>query len=344
MALARMQLDAADPARELLEQAETGCQRAVSLASQLLTFARGGAPVRRTAPVSRLVTGAVHLARAGSNVTIDLEIAEDLWSAEVDVGQISQVLHNVLLNARQAMPDGGTIQVRAENFRAGKGAPSLEPGDYIRISIRDRGCGIFPDVLGRVFDPYFTTKEGGSGLGLATAYAIVSKHGGHIGVESTPGVETTVSIHLPASQCSEPAGVPSQPPLRTRTGRILVVDDEDALRMLMTQMLARLGYEAECAREGGEAVALYEGAKASGRAFDAVIVDLTIPGGMGGIEAAAKLREIDAGVKLIVSSGYSDAPVMSEFRRYGFDAVIPKPWTLNQVSGVFRQVFTPNTG
>jgi PAS domain S-box-containing protein len=335
--LARMRLDPADPVQEILEQTALACQRAVFLSSQLLTFSKGGEPVRRPVSVAQLVRDSVNLARAGTSLSLEVNIPEDLWSAEIDAGQISQVLHNVLLNARQAMPDGGIVEVRAENAVRDSGGMA-SPGAYVRISIRDYGCGIPADVLPRVFDPYFTTKQGGSGLGLATAYAIVSKHGGHISVASKPGEGTMFTMDLPALQAGPMPQIPAPAVLQRGSGRLLVMDDEEVLRKLLVRVLTELGYEVTCARDGAEAIAQYEAQKASGRDFDAVLLDLTVKGGMGGIEAAARLKELDTSAKLIVSSGYSAAPVMADFRRYGFDAMIPKPWTPAQVSEVFRKV------
>ena len=202
-----MYLKPADPVCEILEQAAVACKRATSLASQLLTFGKGGAPVRKPTPLAGVVKDAVDLARAGAHVTIDLAIDGDLWSAEIDIEQISQALHNILLNARQAMPEGGIIEVRAENVVFDANSFPLRTGRYVMISVRDHGCGIAADVLPRIFDPYFTTKRNGSGLGLATVHAIVAKHGGHITVQSMLGLETTVSIYLPACATAQPAGI-----------------------------------------------------------------------------------------------------------------------------------------
>jgi signal transduction histidine kinase/ActR/RegA family two-component response regulator len=334
--VAKTQLTPAEPAQDFLDQAASACQRAKSLSSQLLTFAKGGAPVRRVVSVAQLVTDAVHLARTGSPIRIEVTIAEDLWSAQVDPGQIVQVLHNILINAREAMPSGGAIEVGAENIPG-------NPDPQVRISIRDYGCGIPPDVLGQIFDPYFTTKPAGSGLGLATAYAIVGKHGGRISVESTPGTGTVFTLDLPAldlpaSLENPESQAPAAVPLQRGTERLLVMDDDEALRILFTAILTSLGYEVQAAADGAEAVALYETAKATDRSFDAVVLDLTVTGGMGGVEAAAKLKELDPSLKLIVSSGYSDAPVMSHFDQYGFDAVIVKPWTVKEMSEVLRRV------
>jgi signal transduction histidine kinase/ActR/RegA family two-component response regulator len=331
--LARMRLNAASPVMQILDQTATACQSAAFLSSQLLTFAKGGAPIRRVVSASKLILDAVHLIRAGASVSVDLEMADDLYPVHVDAGQIGQVLHNILLNAKEAMPDGGIIEVRAENMPV----PGEDPG-RVKIAVRDYGPGIPTDVLPRIFDPYFTTKPGGNGLGLATTYAIVSKHGGRISVVSKPGQGATFIIELPATLKAPEREIPEKAKLRPGTGKLLVMDDEESLRVLLERILTTLGYEVESSRDGAEAIALYERAKALGRGFDAVLLDLTVRGGMGGIEAAARLRELDPSARLIVSSGYSDAPVMSEFRRYGFDDVIPKPWKMAEISEIFRRV------
>jgi signal transduction histidine kinase/ActR/RegA family two-component response regulator len=337
--VAKTQLPPAEPAQEFLDQAANACQRAKFLSSQLLTFAKGGAPVRRVVSVAQLVTDAVHLAQTGSSIRIEVKIEEGLWSAQVDPGQIGQVLHNILINAREATPGGrGFIEVRAENLGI-----EGNPDPRVRISIRDYGYGIPHHVLPQIFDPYFTTKSGGNGLGLATAYAIVAKHGGHISVESKPGAGSVFTLDLPALDLTHALEDPlEQTPAATSmqrgTERLLVMDDDEALRMLFKAVLTSLGYDVQAAADGAEAVALYEIANATDKGFDAVILDLTVTGGMGGLEAADKLKELDPCSKLIVSSGYSDAPVMSEFAAYGFDAVIVKPWTVKDMSEVLRRV------
>jgi signal transduction histidine kinase/CheY-like chemotaxis protein len=339
--LAKMELDEHDPVQNILDQTVTACDRAVFLSSQLLTFAKGGAPVRRLVSIASLVNDAVQLARAGAQTSIEVSLAEDLLCAEADPSQICQVLHNILLNARQAMPEGGIIEVHAANVLSDSAAGN----DRVRISIRDYGCGISASVLPRIFDPYFTTKPGGHGLGLATAYAIIAKHGGGISVESNPGHGTVFQIDLPATreaprQEAQEATVVSHPP--TGTGRLLVMDDEEAIRKLLNTVLITLGYDVQTARDGAEAIALYEDAKATGRNFDAVLLDLTVKGGMGGVEAAARLKELDPSLKLVVSSGYSDAAVLSDFRKYGFDDAMPKPWTAADVGKIFRRVLVSN--
>jgi len=336
--MAKLRLGPDEPVQAILDQTANACKRATFLSSQLLTFAKGGAPVRRLVSVAELVMDAVHLARAGAQTSIDVNIAPDLRFAEVDPGQIGQVLHNILLNARQAMPEGGIIEVHASNVVTGG---ALGADARVRISIRDYGCGIPADVLPRIFDPYFTTKPSGSGLGLATAYAIIAKHSGNLSVESKIGNGTTFTIDLPASPEKPAPQAPMVARLQAGTERLLVMDDEAALRKLLDAVLTKLGYEVETARDGAEAIALCETAKASGRGFDAVLLDLTVRGGMGGVEAAAKLKELDPSLKLIVSSGYSDAQVISDFRKYGFDDVIPKPWAIAQVGEIFRRVLVP---
>jgi PAS domain S-box-containing protein len=335
--LAKMHLRSGAPVEELLDQTDRACERAAALASQLITFARGGDPVRRTVSVGHLLRDAAQLARAGAPVSIVDRIAADLWPANLDASQVSNALHNLLLNARQAMPGGGIIEIDATNAVIEAEAPSLAPGRYVKIEIRDTGIGIPSEILPRIFDPYFTTKESGGGLGLATAYSVVSKHGGHITVHSTPGSGTTFSLYLPACERAEPPVQRPRSAVKSR-GRVLVMDDDREIRDLLARILALQGFEAECVRDGAEAIAAYERAQRSERRFDAVLLDLTIAGGMGGLETAGKLRELDPEVKLIASSGYSEAAVMSEFSRHGFDERLPKPWTPSQVAAVLDRV------
>jgi signal transduction histidine kinase/ActR/RegA family two-component response regulator len=339
--VAKAQLTPAEPAQQFLDQASSACQRAKFLSSQLLTFAKGGAPVRRVVSIAQLVTEAVHLARTGSSAGIEADIAEGLWSAQVDAGQIGQVLHNILINAREAMPGGGAIEVQARNVLLPNSPNAADP--RVRITIRDHGRGISEEILRRIFDPYFTTKPGGNGLGLATAYAIVVKHGGHISVDSELGAGTTFTIDLPASFEASLSQTPMTVPTQNGTERLLVMDDDEALQILFKAVLSKLGYEVETAQDGTEAIARYKEAKAQGRGFDAVLLDLTVPGGMGGVEAASVLKDLDPSAKLIVSSGYSEAPVMSHFAEYGFDAVILKPWTVKEMSDVLRQVLVADS-
>lgn len=237
------------------------------------------------------------------------------------------------------MAEGGIIEVRAENVILARAQGSSA---NIRISIRDYGCGIPVDVLPRIFDPYFTTKPTGRGLGLATAYAIVAKHGGSLFAESRPGHGTVFTIDLPASELSPTPEGPVPSEVQPGAERILVMDDEEGLRALLKSLLTSLGYDVETARDGAEAIALCEDANVAGRGFDAALLDLTVNGGMGGIEAVAHLKELDPSLKLVVSSGYSDATVMSNFRKYGFDDVLSKPWRIAELSQVLRRVLVAN--
>jgi two-component system, cell cycle sensor histidine kinase and response regulator CckA len=338
IALARTQAGDGSPMVEILDQTTLACQRAAALGRQLLAFAKGGAPMRRTMAMAPLIRDAVELARAGSAVSFEVSIAPDLWAAEVDAMQVSQAVNNLLLNARQATAAGGVVQVQAENVNVEDDHPPLPPGRYVRTAIRDFGPGIPAETLDRIFDPYFTTKKTGSGLGLTTAYAIASRHSGTITVQSELDRGSTFSMYLPASENEAAQEPPGPVAVHRGTGRILVMDDEEPIRRLLARMLSGLGYEVETAKEGAEAVRMFEDAKATGRPFAAVLVDLTVPGGMGGKQALGRLRGIDPAVKVIVSSGYSDDPVMADYRGHGFDDVVPKPWTPAQLSEVFRRV------
>jgi PAS domain S-box-containing protein len=331
------------PVRDRLAQAEAACLRAQALSQQLLTFAKGGAPVRKLFSVAELLTESTTFACVGSPVRCEATCPENLWWIEGDPGQIGQVFHNLTINAVQAMPIGGTIKVWAENLTLGtdSGLP-LSAGRYIKISVRDQGMGIPAEHLPRIFDPYFTTKQKGSGLGLASAYAIIKKHNGHIAVESKPGVETTFHIYLSAVERQVTPQPEKDRELLVGTGKILVMDDEEMVREVLGGMLARLGYEAEFARDGGEAIEMFVKAQESGQAFAAVILDLTVPGGMGGKEAIKELLKIAPQVKAIVSSGYSDDLIMADFQKYGFAAVIAKPYKISELGKVLNNTLIGN--
>ncbi len=325
--------------QERLAQAEEACLRAQALSQQLLTFAKGGAPVKKLFSVAELLTQSTAFTCAGSPVRCETSFPEDLWSIEADPGQIGQVFQNLTINAIQAMPTGGTIKVWAENLtlETESNLP-LNPGRYIKISVRDRGIGIPAEHLPRIFDPYFTTKQKGSGLGLASAYAILKKHHGHIAVESKPGMGTTVDIYLPAVEQQVTPQPPEDRKLLVGKGKILVMDDEDMVREVLGRMLTRLGYEAKFAGDGGETIEMFVQAQGSGDIFAAVILDLTIPGGMGGKETLARLLEIDPQVKAIVSSGYADDPIMADFQKDGFSGVIAKPYRISELGKILNQV------
>jgi signal transduction histidine kinase len=328
-----------------MTEAEQACQRATALTQQLLTFAKGGAPVRHTISLVEILKESVGFALRGANVRGDIQIAADLWPVDVDAGQINQVIHNVVLNAVQAMPGGGTVEVWAENivFEAGAPFPLVE-GQYVKITLQDYGCGIPKEVLANVFDPYFTTKAEGSGLGLTTAYAIVTKHDGYITVTSEVGMGTTVVIYLPASQQAlVSAQIRPHIPL-SGSGRILVMDDEEVIRNLLRELLETLGYTVECVQDGAEAVVVYQCAHAARQPFAAVILDYTIPGSMGGLETLNHLRAIDPQVKALISSGYANNPVMADWAYYGFSGVVAKPYTMAQLQEALHNVLSGASG
>ena len=321
----------------LLSAAETSSIRAQGLTRQLLTFAKGGTPIKEIASIQKLIRESSFFVLQGSKSRCELQIAEDLWPVETDTGQISQVISNMVINANQAMPEGGTIHITAENMMPENITEiPVEPGRYIRISIKDQGVGIAEKHLPKIFDPYFTTKQAGSGLGLATSYSIIKKHNGYISVDSIPGAGTTFAIYLPASDKEIPEREESD--LLTGEGKLLVMDDDRILREMMREMLEMLGYDAQFAKDGAEAIEMYRKAKESGKPYDAVILDLTIPGGMGGQEVIKILLEMDPEVKAVVFSGYSDGEVMLNYREYGFKGMMPKPFDAYALGKVLNDV------
>ena len=335
--LARDQAAPETETYELLSDADKATRRAQSLTKQLLTFAKGGMPVKEFAPLKDVIKESALFVTRGAKSKCEFSIAEDLWSGEVDLGQINQVINNIVINANQAMPEGGIIYIDAVNLvMDGANEWKLNPGKYIRISIRDEGIGIPEKYLSKIFDPYFSTKQKGSGLGLATSYSIIKNHGGAITTESVLGKGTTFHIYLPASE--KQFFKKRERSVIKGEGRILVMDDEASVRKLVVKMLERLGYKAASAKDGAEAIEMYKKEKESGKFFDAVILDLTIPGGMGGKETIKKLKETDPEVKAIVSSGYSGDPVLAYYREYGFAGIIPKPFESKLLSKVLYEV------
>lgn len=322
---------------EWLEEAEKASLRARDLTRQLLTFAKGGAPVKKLADLSPLIVDTTNFTLRGSNIKCKFRLAEDLWHVEIDEGQISQVINNLIINARQSMPSGGTIEVHGDNLYLiankdiGRSIP-LKNGNYVRIAIIDQGIGIPQTHFDKIFDPFFSTKQEGSGLGLATSYSIVHNHNGHIGVESTMGTGSTFYIYLPASvEMATTCETQDNQITLKKKARILVMDDEQTIRRVASGMLKQIGCEdIGLAANGEEAVKLYKEAMKAGRPFDIVILDLTIPGGMGGKETITKLCKIDPTVKALVSSGYSSELDIAEYNRFGFSGVIAKPYTIDQ--------------
>ena len=331
---------------ELLTRAEKASERARDLTQQLLTFSKGGAPVKKTASISDLLRDSASFSSAGSNVRCEFVISPNLWQVDMDAGQMSQVINNLVINARQAMPTGGVINVEANNIifesdNTKYGVP-LKKGNYIKIAIRDQGIGIAPENLQKIFDPYFTTKKSGSGLGLATSYSIIKNHEGAITAESTMGSGTTFYIILPASKNVMPVQKVQESPPAPAHGKVLIMDDEEIIVEMSEAMLTELGYQVATAKDGKEAVDLYIKHKNMGSPFDVVLMDLTIPGGMGGEETIKKLKEFDPNVKAIVSSGYSNDPIMANFKKFGFVNVLTKPYQIRELARIIDSIFSEN--
>jgi PAS domain S-box-containing protein len=345
--VAKLYLNPEDEVYKRLTDAEKVTIQSKGLSQQLLTFSRGGDPIRKTIFISELIKNSAQFALSGSNVRCEFEIPDNLWSVKADKGQLDQVISNICINANQSTTLGRTINVKAENYNLEvKDSLPLQEGKYVKITIKDQGIGIPTEYLQKIFDPYFTTKQKGSGLGLATCYSIIKKHNGYIDVESEVGIGTIFHIYLPASQIEvrqEPildkAKVESTEEASiTCKGKILLMDDEDVIRLAVTQHLRNLKYEVEAVRDGTEAIKLYKKAIESGKSFDAVVMDLTIPGDMGGKEATKRLLEIDPKTKVIVASGYVNDPIMAEFKKHGFKGVLTKPYEIDELDEVLQKV------
>lgn len=323
----------------LLAEAESACIQAKNLTQQLLTFSRGGKPVKRTIFISDLIRDSTRLALSGSKSEATFSIADSLWPVEADPPQIQQVLNNLIINAGQAMPGGGQVKIGARNITITKkmGLP-LKDGRYIQMTCTDTGVGIPEKFLGRVFDPYFTTKKQGSGLGLATAYSIIKNHGGLITVESKAENGTTFTVYLPASEKEVRRERRFEKQISGGEGKILLMDDNPAVRTVAMRMVQELGYEVVGAGDGTEAIVKFREARQEGHPFDAVILDLTIKGGLGGQEALRELKKIDPELKAIVSSGYSTNAAMADYKKFGFRGIIAKPYKLEELSRTLDQV------
>jgi len=312
----------------LLTETEAAIQQARHLTHQLLTFAKGGSPIKETTNAGTLIRETAEFSLHGSTSKLELNIPSSLWKIKADIHQLSHAIRSLVINADQAMPGGGSINITAGNLllEADSSIP-LPPGHYIKISITDSGVGIAERHLNKIFDPYFTTKQNGSGMGLATTISIIKNHSGYITAKSRLGIGTTFDVYLPAIN-----GIPSTPPPRKKTAfpldktRVLIMDDEEAIRNLTTRILTHNGCFVTTAATGEEALSAYKAAQSSHQPFDVVILDLTIRGGMGGKDTMQRLREIDPAVRAIVSSGYSTAPIMANYKKYGFHGIVPKPY------------------
>jgi PAS domain S-box-containing protein len=335
ISMAGISIDDRGKALAALEKAEKALETAVGLTGQLLTFSMGGKPVMKRIALPSVIGNSVNFAMSGSNSDSRITVAKELWQVEADPGQIGQVIQNVVINAREAMPGGGNVEISAGNVDLPAGDHPLLPegGKFVRIAVGDSGTGISGKHLSRIFEPYYTTKPKGSGLGLATSFSIVRNHGGMIDVKSEAGKGSTFFIYLPAREAGEapPGESRAGAAAQSRKGRILVMDDEEQVRDVAMGLIDALGHNVECAENGEVAIEKFRQARNSGTPFDIVILDLTIRGGMGGEEAIGKLREIDPDVTAIVSTGYSDNPVVSEYRTYGFATYLNKPYTIHSL-------------
>ncbi len=327
-----------------LSRAGEAAQHAAQLSNQLLTFSKGGTPLKRVVSISDLVTQAAEFALHGSNLRSDLDIQAGLWRSPVDPAQIEQVINALIINAREAMPSGGIVRVSARNLEidANSGLP-IRPGRYVQVQVADNGRGIQKRLVTKIFDPYFTTKSTGTGLGLSISYSVVKKHGGLLHLERTSADGSTFTFYLPATD--------SEPPVPEATleneifsfnhQRVLVMDDEAAIRDLTSELLGTLGYKVTTAPDGAEALKKYELAMRTGETFQAVILDATIRGGMGGVATMERLRDLDPNVTAIICSGYSDDAALAEFLAYGFRAALPKPFTRHELANVLQRAFEP---
>jgi PAS domain S-box-containing protein len=337
--LARMRMEPAHQAHNLLERAEKISKRAIDLTKQILTFSRGGEPLKEAVPTDEFLLDATALAAMSSKAGIRFNIDKDVMPIEVDVGQMRQVILNIVLNAIQSMPEGGFMVIGAKNVlvRKNSGIP-LPEGSYVQISVADQGHGIPKNDLDKIFDPYYTTKEKGRGLGLAIAYSVVKRHNGYIQVDSQVGAGTIFTMYLPVSKKILEEGLPEEEKIITGSGNILIMDDESEILEAAGAILKELGYQVKFARDGMEAIDSYVKAKEASQPFDAIIMDLSVLKGMGGLEATNHLLKIDPDAKVIVSSGYSNDPIMIHHKAYGFSSMIPKPYKMVELGKVLNDV------
>jgi len=340
--LAGRSLDPGSKPYTLLQGAKKASIRAQGLTQQLLTFAKGGDPVKKTSPIGKTIIESAHFVLHGSRVSCRFNIPDDLWLVDIDSGQISQVIQNLVINAKHAMPHGGEVVISGANITDTRAERplGLSDGKHIKITVQDTGSGIAAELHDKIFDPYFTTKPEGSGLGLAIIHSIITKHNGHIRVDSQVGKGTTFTIYLPAAadQTSLLQPLPPPRPHAPAGARILVMDDEPLIHDLVENMLTCFGHTTLQARDGLEAIAIFKSHFHSHDPIDLIIMDLTIPGGMGGKDAAREILKIDPQAKIIVASGYSNDPIMADYRHYGFQAALAKPFLMEKLEETLSAV------
>jgi len=344
LALLEMLVDKDSDAYQIAVDGKRAADRTRDLTQQLLTFAKGGTPVKEVASIEALIRETTTLSLHGSNIKPEYHLAENLHSVNVDQGQIGQVIQNLILNADQAMQEGGILKVLAENVELSTQDPfPIAAGDYVKVSVVDQGLGMSEKVMAKIFDPYFSTKTTGHGLGLSITHSIIQKHDGHIAVHSEPNVGTTFEFYLPALQELAPTTTVDQRELMHGTGRILLMDDEELIHTAVGAMLEALGYEVESAYDGVAVFQAYKAAQEKAQPFDMVIMDLTISGGMGGQEAVGKLLKIDPQAQIIASSGYAHDPIMTQFSEYGFVGAVKKPVDIQELAETVNRVLADET-
>ena len=342
ISLALTLTDPQDETYELLVDSEKASLRAKDLTQQLLIFAKGGEPVKKIAAIDEIIRDSAGFVLRGGNVRCEFNFSKELWPVAIDSGQISQVIQNIVINSSQAMPTGGIIEIDCSNYHLeSNDIIPVKAGNYIKIVVKDQGVGIPTNLHDKVFDPYFTTKQKGSGLGLAITHSIIIKHNGYITIDSEAGLGTSISIYIPAAE-EKPVAIPEKAtaPFLTAQGKIMIMDDEEMVRALVLRMLSQFGYEVVGVKDGDEALQIYREAKETGAPIDLIIMDLTIPGGVGGQEAVKKIHQIDPQAKVIVSSGYSNDPVMADYGEYGFRAALVKPFQLQELRDIVRKTLS----
>ena len=353
LSIAELILPPENDAYRNIKNAEQALMRAKDLTYQLLTFAKGGTPVKATVLLKSVLPEIATFVLHGSKTKCECHIEDALLPINADIGQITQVFQNIIINADQSMPKGGSIEIDASNVTIDstnrpEGVVLLD-GVYVRVRVSDCGHGIAPEHLAKIFDPYFTTKEEGSGLGLATAHSIITQHGGTVTLLSTLGIGTRFTLYFPALVDGLPAKEPVSPTLKStistkNEGRVLVLDDEEMILALIKQTLTRYGYDVVVTSDGVDTLASYDQARREGHPFDVVVLDLTIPGGTGGREVIEKLRTHDSEVIAIVSSGYYNDPVLANYREYGFSGMVPKPYKVQELLQVIQQAMLKRHG
>lgn len=333
LTLVKSWTDPDNPAFTRIDETEKAAIRAQQVSRRLFKLSQESPQLPTTCSIKKLLVEAAEFAVSGSNVRCECDIAENLWLVHIDESQITQVIYNLVINAKQAMPDGGTLKISAVNESILlEDSQNPKEKTYVKVTVADNGIGIAPEHLPKIFDPYFTTKRHGTGLGLAITDAIIRNHHGSTRVESIKEKGTTISIYLPAICKTIPDHPDDQPPLPyPRQGKILVLDDDIAVLKMVTGMLNSRGYTTELAQTGEQAIRLYRDALKAKQPFDACLLDLTIPGGMGGKEIIVELRNIHPQVKAILSSGHTYDSILENCTSYGFLSALPKPYTLTQL-------------